>query len=116
MWHRAETGRAAHLDRLLHDLERRLAGLSRTVYAPRAAPAVDRVSDSFSAAFNDVADKFRGRARAVVGDASHLSEDALKFGNDALRKLTREVEHRPLMMLAIAVGVGALATALLTRR
>ena len=34
----------------------------------------------------------------------------------ALRRLTREVERRPLVTLAVAVGVGALAVGLLARR
>jgi hypothetical protein len=63
-----------------------------------------------------VADRFRGRARSFGGDVSQMSDEALRFGNDALRKLTREVDHRPLLILAVAVGVGALAAGLLARR
>ena len=47
---------------------------------------------------------------------SEFSDDALRAGNEALRKLTREVEHRPLVLLAIAAGVGLLAAGLLARR
>jgi hypothetical protein len=36
------------------------------------------------------------------------SDEAAKLGNDALRRLSNEVEHRPLITLAIAVGVGIL--------
>ncbi|HMF26015.1 MAG TPA: hypothetical protein VKG24_28370, partial [Pseudolabrys sp.] len=34
--------------------------------------------------------------------------EAAKLGNDALRRLSNEVEHRPLVTLAVAVGVGIL--------
>jgi ElaB/YqjD/DUF883 family membrane-anchored ribosome-binding protein len=37
-----------------------------------------------------------------------FGNDAAGFGNDALNRLSTEVEHRPLMTLAVAVGVGIL--------
>lgn len=117
MWHKANTGRAAELDRLLQDLEQRLARLSRTVRASRAAPAaIDRVGDTVATALTDIADRFRGRARAAGGETAQLGDDALQFGNDALRKLTHEIEQRPLLTLAVAVGVGALAAGIFARR
>jgi hypothetical protein len=58
----------------------------------------------------------RIRARTRHVDIAQISDDALRLGNKALRKLTHEVEHRPLVTLAIAAGIGALAFALLTRR
>jgi len=106
---------AADLDRLLQDLEQRLTRLNRI--ASRAAPgALDRVSDVVVTALNDMADRFRAPARRVRGEASEFGDEALRIGNDALRKLTREIEHRPLLLLALAVGVGALAVGFLSRR
>jgi hypothetical protein len=37
-----------------------------------------------------------------------MSDEAAKLGNDALRRLSNEVEHRPLITIAVAVGVGIL--------
>ncbi|MEA2877000.1 MAG: hypothetical protein QOF14_2196 [Hyphomicrobiales bacterium] len=117
MRHMANVRRAGDFDHLLEDLEQRLARLNRMVRTSRAAPAaIDRVSDTMAAVLTDVADRFRGRARAVGGEMAHLGDDALQAGNDALRKLTREVEQRPLVVLAIAVAVGALAAGILARR
>ena len=114
-FHSAHSARAADLERLLDELEQRLTRLSRI--ASRAAPGgVDRVSDVIVSALNDMADRFRGRVRTVGGEASELGDEALRLGNDALRKLTREVEQRPLLLLAVAVGIGALAVGLLSRR
>ena len=48
--------------------------------------------------------------------SERLTADAIHFGDDALRKVAREVEERPLVTLAIAVGIGALAAGLLARR
>ena len=42
--------------------------------------------------------------------------DAMHLGDEALRKVAREVEQRPLVTLAIAIGIGALAAGLLARR
>ena len=107
--------RAADLERLLQDLEQRLTRLSRIASRPAPGP-VDRVSDVVVTALNDIADRFRGRTRAVGGEALEVGDEALRLGNDALRKLTREVEQRPLLLLALAVGVGALAVGILSRR
>jgi hypothetical protein len=110
-----QSERAADLDRLLRDIEYRLTRLRRT--AARTAPgAMDRVSDAIVGSLNDIADRFRGPARASVADAVQFGDEALRAGNDALRRLSREVEQRPLLVLAVAVGVGALAIGLLSRR
>jgi hypothetical protein len=37
-----------------------------------------------------------------------MSDEAAKLSNDALHRLSYEVEHRPLVTLAVAVGVGIL--------
>jgi ElaB/YqjD/DUF883 family membrane-anchored ribosome-binding protein len=109
--------RAGDFDQLLADLEQRLARLTRMVRTSRAAPAaIDRVSDTVAGALADAADRFRGRASAVSGEVAPLGEEALQVGNDALRKLAREVEQRPLVTLAIAVAVGALVAGILARR
>jgi ElaB/YqjD/DUF883 family membrane-anchored ribosome-binding protein len=43
--------------------------------------------------------RVREGAHSVSNKATHLS-------NDALKKITDEVEQRPFAMLAIAVGIG----------
>jgi hypothetical protein len=111
----ARSERIAELERVVRDLEHRLTLLSRRVSsdAPRA---VDRVGEAVASALGEIADRFRGRARAVGKDATAFSEEALEFGNDALRKLTREVEQRPLVVLAVALAVGGLAALVFARR
>ena len=78
------------------------------------------MSETISSALNDIADRFSSRARVVSKDAGRMGErwtaDAMQFGDEALRKVAREVEQRPLVTLAIAVGIGALAAGLLARR
>jgi ElaB/YqjD/DUF883 family membrane-anchored ribosome-binding protein len=113
--------RIADLERLLRDVEHRLSGLSRMASRSRAPRAAERVGDSIASAFTDLTERLRGRAR-VAGEQAHrfelagLGDEMLTLGNDALRRLTREVEQRPLVLLAVAAGVGALAAGLLARR
>jgi hypothetical protein len=110
-----QSRRADDLDRLLRNIEYRLTRLNRT--ASRTAPAaVDRVSDTIVTALNDITDRLRGPARSTMADAKEFGDEALRAGHDALRKLKREAEQRPLLILAIAVGIGALAVGLLSRR
>ena len=119
-WQIAQRARAADVDRLLDDVERRLSRLSGMLPSVASAPKADRMSDTIASALNDIADRFSSRARSVSKDAGRIGErvtaDAMQFGDDALRRVAREVEHRPLVTLAIAVGIGALAAGLLARR
>ena len=110
--------RLSDLDRMLADLEQRLSRLSRTAArASAAAPnTAGRIGDTIASALGMMAERFRGRASTLGHDVSELSDDALRAGNNALRKLTRDVDHRPLVLLAVAAGVGLLAAGLLARR
>jgi ElaB/YqjD/DUF883 family membrane-anchored ribosome-binding protein len=85
-----------------------------------SASKAERVSETIASALNDIADRFSSRSRGLSKEAGRISErwtaDAVEFGDEALRKVAREVEQRPLVTLAIAVGIGALAAGLLARR
>ena len=111
----------AEVERRMQHLEQRLDRLgsvaSRTAASgvAGAAQATERVGDALVAALGDLVDRFRGGARSVGGEASRFGQDAARFGHeasklggDALRRVSSEVERRPLMMLAVAVGVGLL--------
>src|SRR5262245_54400064 len=106
-WHIAQRARAADINRLLDDLEGRLSRLSKMLPAVASASRGDRVSETIASALNDIADRFGSRARAVSKDAGRMSEqwtaDAMHLGDEALRKVAREVEQRPLVTIAIAV-------------
>ena len=110
----------ADIERLLREFEARLARM--TGVAARAPAGVSRradgLGDTIASALSDMADRIGGRAHNVVHnvDVARLGDEALQLGNAALRKLAREVERRPLVTLAVAVGVGALAVGLLARR
>jgi len=50
----------------------------------------------------------QGKANSVRDEAAKIGSEAAKLGNHALRRLSSEVEHRPLVTLAVAIGVGIL--------
>jgi ElaB/YqjD/DUF883 family membrane-anchored ribosome-binding protein len=119
-WQIAQRARAADVNRLLDDLEGRLSRLSNMLPSVAPAAKAERVSEAIASALNDIADRFSSRARGLSKDAGRISErwtnDAMQLSDEALRKVAREVEQRPLVTLAIAVGIGALAAGLLARR
>jgi hypothetical protein len=106
----------ADIERLLREFEARLVRMTGiAAHAPAgAARNMDGLGDTVATALGEMAERIRGRAPRV--HVAQLGDDALRLGNEALRKLTREVEQRPLVTLAIAVGIGALAVGLLARR
>ena len=112
---RAISADIGEIDRRLRALERRLERVgSRT--SASAAQAADRVAETVAAALGSMAERFRDRAGAVSGDAARLGSEAAKAGKVALRRLADEVEERPLIMLAVAVGVGILVGLASSRR
>ena len=109
------------VERRVQQLEQRLDRLghlaSRTAASgvASAAQATDRMSDVLVTALGELVDRFRGGARTVSGEAARFGQDAARFGQEAsklggqaLRRVSAEVERRPLMMIAIAIGVGVL--------
>ena len=108
--------RLSDLDRMLADLEQRLSRLGRVVSRTAATPDTGRAGDAIASALALMAERFRGRASTLGHDVSEFSEDALRAGNQALRKLTHEVDHRPLVLIAVAAGIGLLAAGLFVRR
>ena len=67
-WQIAQRARAADVDRLLDDVERRLSRLSNMLPAA-ASSKTDRMSDTIASTLNDIADRFSSRARSVPTSA-----------------------------------------------
>jgi hypothetical protein len=104
----------ADIERRMQAMERRLsrlgaaAGRATSDVSSGLSHATDRVGDVVASALADVAERFRGGAGSMGGEAARLGHEAAKYGNLALRRLGSEVEHRPLVMLAVAAGLGVL--------
>jgi ElaB/YqjD/DUF883 family membrane-anchored ribosome-binding protein len=100
-----------HLGAVEKELEKigRIAG-DRTSAA--AATASDQVGDAISTILNEMVERFRQGRQAAGDQAGRLSNQALnlgaKYGSDALQRAASEVEERPLVPVAIALGIGIL--------
>jgi ElaB/YqjD/DUF883 family membrane-anchored ribosome-binding protein len=124
--YRQSTRDRSFAERNVAELERRLVALERQLgrSASRASSTVssgmsqasDRVAELIAAALNEAGSRFRGGARGVGAEASHLGHEAARLGNDAVKRLAHEVEERPLVMLAVAAGLGLLVGLAARRR
>jgi hypothetical protein len=103
------------LEGRLHALENEIEKLGRKAGRRTSAgmsAAGDQIGDAIAAAVNEVVDRFRSGRRVAGDEAVRLGNEAAKFGarvgNDALERVASEVEHRPLVTLAVAIGIGIL--------
>lgn len=95
----------AAIEDLMSDLEKRLRRLSGTARR-EASGATGDVSDFVSEALSGIMERVR---ESAAGVGHSVADEATRFGSDAFKKLTDEVEHRPLVMLSVAAGIGFLA-------
>ena len=63
------------------------------------------VGDFVSEALDRIMSRVKDSASGVT---QSVAEEATRFGTDAFKKLTDEVENRPLVMLGVAAGLGFL--------
>lgn len=94
----------AAIEDLMGDLEKRLRRLS-TGAQKEASGATSEVGDFVSETLDRIMQRVRDSASGLTGT---VADEATRLGGDALKKVTDEVEHRPLMMLGIAAGLGFL--------
>ena len=95
----------AAIEELMSDLEKRLRRLSGTAQKEASGAGSD-ISDFVSEALSRITDRVRESAAGVT---ESVADEAGRLSSDAFKRLSDEVETRPLMMLAIAAGVGFLA-------
>jgi ElaB/YqjD/DUF883 family membrane-anchored ribosome-binding protein len=96
-------------------LENKIERLGRTTGRRASAgmsAAGDQISDAIAVAVTEILDRFRSGRRLAADEAARLGDEAAKLGarvgNDALHRMAREVKHRPLIALAVAIGIGIL--------
>ena len=100
-----------HLGAVEKELEKigRIAGRRTSV---AAAGATEQIGDAISTILREMVDRFR-QGRQMTGDqAGRLGNQALdlgaKYSSDALRRITDEIEDRPLVTIGVALGIGIL--------
>jgi len=94
----------AAIEDLMADLEKRLRRLSGTARR-EASGASGEVGDFVSEALDRIMNRVKDSASGVT---QTVADEATRFGTDAFKKLTDEVENRPLVMLGVAAGIGFL--------
>jgi ElaB/YqjD/DUF883 family membrane-anchored ribosome-binding protein len=104
---RAMSANVGEIERRLRSVERRLERVGGRASASTLQTA-DHVGETVAAALSSIADRFRRGANSVSDEAAKFGREAAKLGNHALHGLSNEVEHRPLVTLVVAVGVGIL--------
>jgi ElaB/YqjD/DUF883 family membrane-anchored ribosome-binding protein len=100
-----------HLGAVEKELKKigRVAGRRTSV---AAAGATEQIGDAISTILGDMMDRFR-QGRQIAGDqGGRLGNQAVdlgaKYSNDALRRITDEIEDRPLITIGVALGIGIL--------
>jgi ElaB/YqjD/DUF883 family membrane-anchored ribosome-binding protein len=100
-----------HLGAVEKELERigRIAGRQTST---AAATASDQIGDAISTILNEMMDRFRKGGQAAGDQAGRLGNQALdlgaRYGSDALQRVADEAEQRPLVTIAVALGIGIL--------
>ena len=99
----------AEIRNLAADLQDRLArlnGISRS----GTAHASEGVQDFIAHTLDSIAGKAVSKLTSRVQEgASDLTDEATRMSNKAIKRVSREIDRRPLLTLAIAAGVGYLA-------
>jgi ElaB/YqjD/DUF883 family membrane-anchored ribosome-binding protein len=82
-----------------------------------AAAASDQIGDAISTILSEMVERFRKGGQAAGDQAGRLGNQALdlgaKYGSDALTRVANQAEERPLMTVAVALGIGLLIGAAL---
>jgi ElaB/YqjD/DUF883 family membrane-anchored ribosome-binding protein len=118
MFHQRSSAFASNLSAIegrLRSLENELDRVGRKAGKRAAAgmsSAGDQVGDAIASAVSEIVDRFRSGRRIAGDEAVRFGNEAARFsakvGNDTLERVASEVEHRPLVTLAVAIGIGIL--------
>ncbi len=93
---------AASIESLISDLETRLRKLNGNV-RDQAVGASSDINDFVGQALAGIMERVRDSSENLTEDVVHR---AGKAGTDAFKRIAREIEHRPLLLLAVAAGLG----------
>jgi hypothetical protein len=76
------------------------------------AAAGEQIGDALSPILSEIADRLRDGGRYAGDEAARFGNEAVKLGarmgDQALTRVSQEVERRPLITLAVAIGIGVL--------
>jgi ElaB/YqjD/DUF883 family membrane-anchored ribosome-binding protein len=99
----------------LRAIEKELRGVGKSSSrraSAEAAAASDRIAETIGPILADIAERFRQGQQVALDQASTYGNQAVKLGSkvgaDAADAITDHTKKRPLVMLAVAIGVGIL--------
>jgi ElaB/YqjD/DUF883 family membrane-anchored ribosome-binding protein len=107
--------RISSIEGHLRAIEKEMGRLGMTAgrrASTRASQARSQLSDVIGPVLNEIAALVRSGGRTAADEAANFGNEAFRvgarMGNEALQRLETETEERPLIMLAVAIGVGVL--------
>jgi hypothetical protein len=99
----------------LHAIEKELVGMGKSTgrrASASASVAGNQIADAIGPILREIADRFRRGQSLALEEAASFGNQAVKsgarVGKDALQRIATETKHRPLVILAVAIGVGVL--------
>jgi uncharacterized protein YjbJ (UPF0337 family) len=96
------------------DIERRLRILQNgieklgTRASSNARDTADGLGEAVASALSSWADRFRQGTNSLSEQSAAFGKDATRYGTAALSQISKETEQRPLIAIAVALGVGIL--------
>ena len=96
------------------DIERRLRILQNgieklgTRASSNARDTADGLGEAVASALSSWADRFRQGSNSLSEQSAAFGKDAARYGTAALDQISQETEQRPLVAIAVALGVGVL--------
>jgi ElaB/YqjD/DUF883 family membrane-anchored ribosome-binding protein len=90
------------------EIERRLQELEKRLHEIGCRDIVGDLSDVIASALSSWADRFRQGASTVGDQSAAFSKDAARLGTMAIDRIGDESRQRPLVAVAVALGVGVL--------
>ena len=100
----AQTG---EIERRLQTLEKRLNEIGARA-STNSRDIVGDLSEVIASALSTWADRFRQGAGTVGDQSAALGKDAARLGTMAMDRIGDETRQRPLVAVAVALGVGVL--------
>ncbi len=95
------------IERRLNALEKRLNEIG-TRFSTNSRDIVGDLGDVIASALSDWAERFRQGASTVGDQSAALGKDAARLGTIAIDRIGEESRQRPLIAVAVALGVGIL--------
>jgi ElaB/YqjD/DUF883 family membrane-anchored ribosome-binding protein len=104
---RALSSEVGEIERRLRILERSIEKLGARA-SSNARDTADGLGEAVASALSSWVERFRQSASSLGDESAALGKDAARYGTAALNKISNETEQRPLIAVAVALGVGIL--------